>query len=119
MKSLVFTELICQLPSTETQAVVDDSIPYETLFLISTSNTWYGDNFLYLKTQTFRSDLVSSDRRCILYQARQYLILGDSLYCCGINSILRRCLTHEEEEITLNECHARACDEHMSGYATA
>ena len=33
--------------------------------------------------------------------------------------ILHRCLTHEEAEKALNECHSGACGGHLSGYATA
>ena len=33
--------------------------------------------------------------------------------------MLRRCLTLEEAEKVLNDCHSGACGGHMSGYATA
>ena len=32
--------------------------------------------------------------------------------------VFRRCLTHEEAEKVLNDCHSGACGGHMSGYAT-
>jgi hypothetical protein len=54
----------------------------------------------------------------IPYQARQYIILGDTLYCHGIESIFRRCLTFDEAEKALNDCHSEAYGGHMSGYAT-
>jgi hypothetical protein len=37
-KSLVFTELICDLPCTETNIVAEDSLPNESLFLISSDD---------------------------------------------------------------------------------
>ena len=40
-------------------------------------------------------------------------------YRHGENSIFRRCLTHEEVEKVLNDCHSRACGIHMSRYAIA
>eukprot|EP00253_Pinus_taeda_P009299 PITA_09299 len=40
------------------------------------------------------------------------------LYHHGIDMILRSCLTHEEDEKSLNECHSGACGGHLSGYAT-
>jgi hypothetical protein len=52
-KSLVFAELICDLPSTETENVAEDSLPDESLFLISSDDAWYGDIIIYLQTQTF------------------------------------------------------------------
>jgi hypothetical protein len=63
------------------------------------------DIIIYLQTQTFHPDLSSTDRRRIQYQARQYIILGDTLYRRGVDSIFRRCLTYDEAEKALNECH--------------
>jgi len=37
-KTLVFVELICNLPSIETKIVVEDSFPDESLFLISSDD---------------------------------------------------------------------------------
>ena len=62
-KSLVFAKLIFLLPSPNTQFVAEDFIPDETLFLIDTSNLWYGDIICYLQTQTFSSELSSSDHQ--------------------------------------------------------
>ena len=45
------------------------------------------------------------------------MIIDDTLYRHGVNIILRRCLTHEEAEKVLNDCHAGACGGHLSGYA--
>jgi hypothetical protein len=79
-KSLVFAELICDFPHSTTENVAVDSLPDESLFLINTDDIWYGDIIIYLQTQTFRPAL-SSDERChVRYQARQYIILGDTLY---------------------------------------
>jgi hypothetical protein len=86
-KSLVFSKLICDLPSTDTTNVAEDSLPDESLFLISSDDVWYRDIIIYLQTQTFRPDLSSTDRRRIRYQARQYIILGDTLYHRGVDSI--------------------------------
>jgi len=46
------------------------------------------------------------------------MIVGDTLYRRGIDTVLRRCLTHEEAEKALNECHSGACGGHQSRYAT-
>ena len=118
-KSLVFVELICDFPHTTTEKVAVDSLPDESLFLISTDDLWYGDIIIYLQTQTFRPALSSVERRRVRYQARHYIILGDTLYRQGIDSIFRRCLTFDEAEKALNDCHSGACGGHMSGYATA
>ena len=47
------------------------------------------------------------------------MIVGDTLYRRGIDIVLRRCLTHEEAEKVLNDCHSGACGGHLSCYATA
>jgi hypothetical protein len=47
-----------------------------------------------------------------------YLILDDTLYHRGIDCILCQCLTHEEEELVLNDCHTRECGGHLSGLST-
>jgi hypothetical protein len=118
-KSLVFAELICDFPHTTTEKVAVDLLPDESLFLINTDDIWYGDIIIYLQTQNFQLALSSVERRRVRYQARHYIILGDTLYRRGIDSVFRRCLTFEEAEKSLNDCHSGACGGHMSGYATA
>jgi hypothetical protein len=117
-KSLVFVELICDLPHTDENIEPSDSLPDESLFLISTSNPWYGDILLYLQTQPFHPG-ISRDERCrIRHHSKHYLIIGNTLYHRGIETVLRRCLTHEEVEQVLNDCHLGACGGHLSGMAT-
>ena len=48
-KSLVFAELMCDFPSTDTEAVAEH-------------HPWYGDIIIYLQTQTFRPELSRSQR---------------------------------------------------------
>ena len=47
-KSLVFSKLICDLPCATTESEPSDSFPDEFLFLISTTDPWYGDLLIYL-----------------------------------------------------------------------
>ena len=49
-KSLVFAELIAEFPTEEDVAIEDDSFLDEHIFLISTSDPWYGDILIYLQT---------------------------------------------------------------------
>jgi hypothetical protein len=118
-KSLVFAELICDFPHSAMENVAADSLPDESLFLISIDDIWYGDIIIYLQTQTFWPTFSNTKRRRIRYQARQYIILGDTLYHRGIDSVFRRCLTFDEAEKALNDCHSGTCGGHMYGYATA
>jgi hypothetical protein len=49
-KSLVFAELICDFPHSEMETVAANSLPNESLFLISTNDLWYGDIIIYIQT---------------------------------------------------------------------
>ena len=52
-KSLVFAELMCDFPSTNTETMVEEPIVDESMLLISTLDPWYGDIIFYLQTQSF------------------------------------------------------------------
>jgi hypothetical protein len=114
----VFTELICDIPHVDEDIEPIDSLPDESLFLISTFDPWYGDILLYLQTHCFQPNISHEERRHIHHHSRHYLIIGDTLCLCGIDTILRRCLTHEEVERVLNDCHLGACGGHLCGMAT-
>ena len=45
--------------------------------------------------------------------------MDNTLYRRGVDSILRRCLTHEEDKLVLNNSHGGACGGHLSGIYTA
>ena len=49
-KSLVFAELMCDIPCAAMESEPNDSFPDEFLFLISTTDPWYGDLLIYLQT---------------------------------------------------------------------
>jgi hypothetical protein len=115
---LFFVDLICDLPSANTKNVAEDYFPDESLFLISSYDMWYGYLIIYQQTQTLWPNISCVDHRHIRYQACQYIILGDTLYHRGIDSVFQRCLTYDEVEKELNDYHSRACGGHMSGYAT-
>ena len=89
----------------------------ESLFLISSSDPWYGDIIIYLQTQSYRSNTSRSEQRRIRYQEKYYMIVSDTLYHRGIDTVLRRCLTHEEAKKVLNDFHSGVCGGHQSGYA--
>ena len=117
--SLVLAELLYDLPSDSTATMLEPSIPNESLFLMGSSDLCYGDFIIYLQTQTFQPNTSRYKQWRIRYQAKYYLIVGNTLYRRGVDTILRRCLTHEEAEKALNGCHAGAFGGHLSGYATA
>ena len=117
-KSLVFTEIICDFPHADNVTKPLDSLPDESFFLISTFDPWYDDFLLYLQTQRFSMNLSCNENHGIHHHAKSYIILGDTLYCCGVDSILRWCLKHEEVEFTFIDYHSGACGSHLSGMDT-
>ena len=50
---------------------------------------------------------------------KKFLIVDNTLYHRGVDSILRHFLTHEEDEVVLNDCHGGACGGHLYGLSTA
>ena len=117
-KSLVFAELIEKFPTEEDVVTKEDSFLDEHIFLISTSDPWYGDILIYLHTLKYPAASSREERHKLHLHAKNYLIIGDTLYCRGVDSILRLCLTHEETEIVLNDDHSGACGGHLSGLET-
>jgi hypothetical protein len=117
-KSLVFVELICDLPHTDEEIELNDSIPDDSLFIISMSNPWYGDILLYLQTQPFQLGISHDERRRIRNHSKYYLIISDTLYHHGIGIVLCCCLNHEEAKHVLNDHHLGYCGGHLFGMAT-
>ena len=66
-KSLVFVDLICDLPHTTKNTETVDSLPHESLFLISMTDPWYGDIILYLQTLRYQPTATHDERRRIRY----------------------------------------------------
>ena len=110
---------MCDIPCASTKSEPSYSFLDEFMFLISTTDPWYGDFLVYPKTQIFHPIISRDDRRRICHHAKYYLILNDTLYRHGIDYVLWWCLTHEEAEKVLNDCHYEACGYHLSWMATA
>jgi hypothetical protein len=95
-KSLVFAELISELPVESGDVTPEESPIKGDIFLISSSDPWYGDILVYLQTLKCPTSASRDERRRIRHQEKNYLILDDTLYRRGVDCILRRCITHEE-----------------------
>ena len=94
-KYLTFAKLVYELPSNKNETIEENSWADEHLFLIATTDPWYGTLIIYLQTQRIDAQFSSIGQHRIRYQARRYLINGDTLYRRGIDLVLRRCLVHE------------------------
>jgi hypothetical protein len=118
-KSLVFAELMAGLPRVSQPLQELEPLLDDFLFLMDTLDPWYGDILVYLQTQSFWSSSTKDDRQRLRHLAQHYLIIGDALYHFGVDTMLRRCVTHEEAKLIMNDCHLGACGGHLSGFATA
>jgi hypothetical protein len=98
--------------------VPEESLIRGDFFLIESSDPWYRDILIYLHNLKCPTSASHDERRRICHQAKNYLILNDTLYRRGVDCVLRRCLTHEEAVIVLNDFHKGACGGHLSGLAT-
>jgi hypothetical protein len=116
--SMVFAELISELLVDSGDVIPEKSPIKGDMFLIMFSDPWYGDVLVYLQNLMCPTSASHDEHRGIRHQAKNYLILEDTLYRLGVDHILRRCLTHEEVEIMLNNCHTGACGGHLFGLAT-
>ena len=56
-QSLIFAELMCDLPRNNIETMAEQPIAEKYLFLISTIDPWYGDIIIYLQTQSFQPEL--------------------------------------------------------------
>ena len=117
-KSLVFAELMAGLPRVSQPLQELESLPDDSLFLMDLSDPWYGDILVYLRTQRFWPSSTKDDRQHLRHLAQHYLIVGDALYHHGVDTMRRRCVTHEEAELIMNDCHSGACGGHLSGLST-
>ena len=118
-KSLVFAELMAGIPRVSQSQQDLESLPDDSLFLIDSSDPWYGDILVYLQTQRLQPSATKDDRRHIRHLAQHYLIVGDTLYHRGVDIVLRQCVIHKEAEKIMNDCHSGACGGHLSRLATS
>jgi len=106
------------LPSNSFDPPINENFMDEHLFLISFDNPWYEDILVYIPMNFFFPQLSRDDRSWINHQASLYLLIGEVLYQRGINIILRRCITIEEIDKVLNDCHSGECGGHYFGIST-
>jgi hypothetical protein len=61
-KSLIFTELISDFPRLDEEVIHVDLFVDEHIFLVSSSDPWYGDIVLYLQILKFPQHFSRDDR---------------------------------------------------------
>ena len=88
-KYLIFAELISNFPSEVEELICEDTFVDEHIFLVSTLDPWYGDIIIYLQTLKVPTHISQDERRWLRHIAKNYLIVDDTLYHHGVDSILR------------------------------
>ena len=86
--SLVLFEILLDLPIVNPNEIAHDPLPDESVYLIDTTDPWYDEILVYLQAQRFLPELSLGDRRRICHQARHYLVINDTLYCHGVDTVL-------------------------------
>lgn len=94
-KYLVFVELLLDLHRFDIDEVAHDPIPDKSVHLVDSSNPWYRDILVYLETQWICPDMLKGDHRRIDHQVKHYLVLNDTLYHHGADSVIWCCLIHD------------------------
>ena len=67
-KCLIFVELVSELPDNKKEKIEEESWEDEHLFLIATTDPWYGTLITYLQAQRVDAQFSSIERRRIRYQ---------------------------------------------------
>jgi hypothetical protein len=76
---MVFAELISELPVESGDVLPEESPIKGDMFLIASSDPWYGDILVYLQSLKYPTSASHDERRHIRHQAKNYLILEDTL----------------------------------------
>ena len=93
-KSLIFAELISYFLSEAEELFCEDTFVDEHIFLISTLDPWYWDIIIYLQTLKVPTHLSWDEWRQLRHVSKNYLIVDNTLYRRGVDSILRRVDEH-------------------------
>jgi hypothetical protein len=88
-RSLVFAELISELPVESGDVMPEESPIRGDMFLIASSDTWYEYILIYVQTLKCPTSASLDERHRIHHQANNYLILDNTLYRRGVDCILR------------------------------
>ena len=79
----------------------------------------WGYHHIFTNVEGPPTHLSWDERQRLRHISKNYLIVDNTLYHLGVDSILRCCLTHEEAKVVLNDSHGGVCGGHLSGLSTA
>ena len=113
----VVADFLSRIPHSENEVVpVDDSLPDEHLFAISTKSLWYVDIANYLVTCKFPPHFSPREHHKLVGLNKQYTWINGLLFCTNIDN---RCIPKEDIFDILPTCHIEPCGGHFSTQWTA
>ena len=99
--SFSFFELVIDIPSMDEDIIYEYSFMDEHIFLISSTNPWYGNIIFYLQTLKVPSHISRDEHRCLCHNPKNSFIIDKTMYIYGVESILHRLLNHDEAKVVL------------------
>jgi hypothetical protein len=98
---------------------VDDSVPDEYLFLVSSHSPWYADIANYLVAGKLPSHLSYREKKSIVHQSARYSWISGYLFHIGANQEIRSCVREDEVYDILKSCHDDPCGGNFADKRTA
>eukprot|EP00253_Pinus_taeda_P005342 PITA_05342 len=101
------------------EGMLDDQMPDEHIFSISTFSPWFADIANYLVSTQFPPHLSSKEKSKIVRKSAPFTWIGGNIFKLGPNQILRRCIRQKEDFDILLTCHDGPCEGHFVAKRTA
>ena len=93
---------------------MDDQLPDEHLFSISTISPWFADIANYLVAGRLPPNISFRERSRIIKKSAPLTWIGGNNFKLGPDQILRRCVRAEEVFDILSACHDDSCGGHFA-----
>ena len=93
---------------------IRDEFPDKSLFLVN-ERPWFADLDNFKAVGIIPKDLTWQQRKKFLHDVRFYVWDNPHLFKIGVDNLLRRCVTKEEDRSILWHCHNSPCGGHYSG----
>lgn len=100
------------------KGIMDNQLPDENLFTISTLSPCFFIMDGYLVVETFPVNLSFKEKRNIIKKNSPFTLIGGNLFKLGPHQILRRCVREEEVFDIVSTCHDGPCGGHFSSKRT-
>ena len=103
----------------EEKIILTENFPDEQLLKVSFQLPWYADIVNYLACGVIPSEFSYQQKRKLRTDSRYYIWDDPLLFKRGADMIIRRCVSENEQNKIMSECHASPYGGHFSGERTA